>query len=164
VDWQILGDTEYHYDTYFKPRMSSNVIKPVINFDKEFDANCFEHIFLVVTGHVANIDRFLSDPRVPYYNTVKSHQIKFHDPDDPDPDWKVKQCYILLIAVATEMESGVENLWKSGMKRMHITLTQILAGLWQSMKCLSFIPLHHMHGQKKCFSHASSSLMTNAST
>ena len=44
VDWQILGDTEYHYDTDFKPPMSSNVIKPVINFDIEFDAN-FLNIF-----------------------------------------------------------------------------------------------------------------------
>ena len=141
VDWQILGDMEYHYDTDFKPPMSSNVIKPVINFDKEFNAHFFEHIFPSVTGHATIIDKFLSDPRAPYYDTVKSHQIKFHDPHDPDLDWKVKQCYILLIAAVTEMESGVNNLWKSG--------TQILAGSCQSMKCLPFVPLHCMHGQMR---------------
>jgi len=45
--------------------------------------------------------------------------IKFHDPDDDDPDWKVKQCYLLILAAATEREHGVENLWKQGWKKMH---------------------------------------------
>jgi len=39
---------------------------------------------------------------------------KKNDGDSPDPDWKVRQCYMLLIASATEIVSGVENLWKSG--------------------------------------------------
>jgi hypothetical protein len=40
--------------------------------------------------------------------------IKFHDEADADPDWKVKQCYTLVIAAATEIENGISNLWKKG--------------------------------------------------
>ena len=41
-------------------------------------------------------------------------KLKFHDPDNPDPDWKVKQCYTLIIAAACEIVNGVANLWKRG--------------------------------------------------
>jgi hypothetical protein len=38
----------------------------------------------------------------------------FFDEDSQDPDWNVCQCYMLLIASATEIVSGVGKLWKSG--------------------------------------------------
>jgi len=60
------------------------------------------------------MDKFLSDPRASYYDTVLRDKIKFHDEDSAEPDWKVKQCYLLLIASATEIVCGIENLWKSG--------------------------------------------------
>jgi hypothetical protein len=50
----------------------------------------------------------------PIYETVKHNRIVFHDPDDDDLDWRVPQCYTLLIAAASEIENGVENLWKRG--------------------------------------------------
>jgi hypothetical protein len=28
----------------------------------------------------------------------------------------VKQCYVLIIAASTELENGIENLWRIGMK------------------------------------------------
>ena len=40
--------------------------------------------------------------------------IEFHDPDADDPDWRVKRCYTLLIAARSEMEYGMDNLWKRG--------------------------------------------------
>jgi hypothetical protein len=40
--------------------------------------------------------------------------MQFHDSEAEDPDWMVKQCYTLIIAGASEMENGVENLWKKG--------------------------------------------------
>jgi len=55
---------------------------------------------------------------VPFHDTVKLNNIKFHDSNDPGPDWKIKQCYLLLIAGATEMENGIESLWKR-MKKRH---------------------------------------------
>ena len=45
---------------------------------------------------------------------MKDAKIKFHDEEADDPDWKVRVCYTLLIAAASEVEVGVENLWKSG--------------------------------------------------
>ena len=46
--------------------------------------------------------------------TVKNDKIKFHDENAEDPDWIVKQCYLLMLAAATENEVGVDNLWKKG--------------------------------------------------
>jgi hypothetical protein len=40
--------------------------------------------------------------------------IKFHDPEAPDPDWKVKLGYLLMLASTSEADVGVENLWKRG--------------------------------------------------
>jgi hypothetical protein len=41
---------------------------------------------------------------------VKTDKIKFKGPEAEDPDWKVKQASILMIAAALEIENGVENL------------------------------------------------------
>jgi hypothetical protein len=35
-----------------------------------------------------------------------------HDPQASDPDWMVRQCYLLMIALATEVVNGVVNLWR----------------------------------------------------
>jgi hypothetical protein len=32
----------------------------------------------------------------------------------PDPDWKVKQACLLFIAAASEVENGIDDLWKWG--------------------------------------------------
>ena len=37
-----------------------------------------------------------------------------HDPDADDPDWMVKKAYTIMIAAVSEIETGVENLWKRG--------------------------------------------------
>ena len=60
------------------------------------------------------MDEYYSDPKAPFYQTVANDRIKFHDDNDPDPDWIVKQCYLLLLAAAWEGDIGVENLWKKG--------------------------------------------------
>jgi hypothetical protein len=70
----------------------------------DFAQHFFQHVIPV--GH-AKI-------HAPYFETVQYDKIVFHDPDDPDPDWKVKNCYLLLIAAATEVEHGIKNLWKRG--------------------------------------------------
>jgi hypothetical protein len=38
----------------------------------------------------------------------------FQDENAQDPDWKLKQVYVLLIAAASEVENGIENLLKRG--------------------------------------------------
>ena len=60
------------------------------------------------------IDKFLSDSRATYYDTVKKDKIIFYDSSAADPDWMVRQCYLLMIASATEVVNGIDNLWKSG--------------------------------------------------
>ena len=72
----------------------------------------FKYIFPDITGHAKIIDKFFSDERAPFYETVEHKKIKFHDEADVNPDWMVQQCYLLLIAAATETKSGVNNLWK----------------------------------------------------
>jgi len=113
-DQEILGDAEHHEGDDFKQPPSSNVVSPDFDFEKPMIKKFFLHVFLDVTGHAKIIDRYLSDNHAPYYKTVKADKIQFHNEADLDPDWKVKQCYVLLIAAATEMENGIENLWKHG--------------------------------------------------
>jgi len=74
----------------------------------------FSHMFPTVEGMGARLDRYLSDHRAPQHATATQRNIKFHHPTHPDPDWLVKLCFQLLIAGATENETGVENLWRSG--------------------------------------------------
>jgi len=57
--------------------------------------------------HAKIIDEYLSDSRASFHGTVVQDKIRFHDNNDPDPDWMVKQCYLLIIAEATEIFSGV---------------------------------------------------------
>lgn len=60
------------------------------------------------------MDEYNSDARSPYHTTVQKDNIKYYDPDDDDPDWIVKLCYLLLLAAAWEGVVGIENLWKKG--------------------------------------------------
>ena len=60
------------------------------------------------------MDEYHSDRRSQYYSTVRDDKIKFHDGEADDPDWLVKQCYLLMIAASAEVEVGVENLWLRG--------------------------------------------------
>jgi hypothetical protein len=67
-----------------------------------------------VKGHAQLLDEYNSDIRAPYHTTVTLNKYKFVDESADDPDWIVKQCYLLLIAAVTEADVGVENLWKKG--------------------------------------------------
>ena len=44
--------------------------------------------------------------------------IKFNDTEADDPVWRVKHCYTLIIAATSEMECGIENLWKRGISNV----------------------------------------------
>ena len=56
---------------------------------------------------------YYSDIKAPYYSTYQIVE-EFHDEDDNDPYWKVKQAYTLLIAAASEIVVGKANLWRQG--------------------------------------------------
>jgi len=90
IDWEILGDQEYHYDTVFRPPNSLNIISSYFTFESSFQENFFEHVFPSVVGHAKIVDKFLADPKAPYHETLWNHKILFHDDNDDDPDWKVQ--------------------------------------------------------------------------
>jgi hypothetical protein len=60
------------------------------------------------------MDKYLNDPRAKEHVTCINEKMQFHDSEAEDPDWMVRNCYTLIIAGASEMENGVENLWKKG--------------------------------------------------
>jgi len=117
IAWKIHGDTEYvnipfklpekveyKKDLPWNPTVANN------NYNTLF----FDKFFPSIKGHAAIIDKYLSSPECEFHNTVVNDKIVFHDPEAEDPDWRVRVCYTLLIAAASEIEVGVENLWKSG--------------------------------------------------
>jgi hypothetical protein len=81
-DWEILGDQEHHIDTNFTPATSSNIINSSFDFGAHLDQHFFEYIFPSAEGHAAIIDKYLADPRVSYYESIKSHKISFFDYSD----------------------------------------------------------------------------------
>lgn len=113
VTWKILPDTEHITDDPLQMPEEAEFF-PEMDWDLSFEENFFQRFFPDITGHGKILDEYLSDSRASYHDTAVQCRITFHDPSQIDCDWKVKQCYLLLIAAATEVENGVENLWSRG--------------------------------------------------
>jgi hypothetical protein len=116
VIWEILNDNK-HIEAEDDPLHYPDQLhfKKELEFDEnQYDKIFFNDFFPTITGHGLLLDEFHLDVRSPYHRTVQSSSFKFNDPDADDPDWIVKQCYLLLIASVTEADVGVENLWKKG--------------------------------------------------
>jgi hypothetical protein len=60
----------------------------------------FENFFPSLNGIAATMDEHVWDRRYPNRETIVRENIRFNDPTDADPDWKVKQI-VLLIIMAT---------------------------------------------------------------
>jgi hypothetical protein len=116
IIWEILEDNK-HIETEDDPLHYPDQLhfKKELDFDSsEYDSIFFNDFFPSITGHGVLLDEFHSDTRSPYHRTITRSGYKFNDSDADDPDWIVKQCYLLLIASVTEADVGVENLWKKG--------------------------------------------------
>ena len=117
IVWKIHGDEEYvtgceafdNIKANRKPRFKKH-----IDDNKSIGENYFDLMWPELTGSAKIIDKFLSDYRCPCYATVEHDNIRFHDENADDADWKVKQCMLVLIAAAAETEKGLEGLFKSG--------------------------------------------------
>jgi hypothetical protein len=118
VNWKMLGDNEHITEdpliipdsvVHDSPACATE-LTDVTDLNKLF----FDEFFPSVVGHAKIIDKFHADPRSPFHTAVKNDRIAFHDPEADDPDWTVKQACALMIAAASEIENGVENLWKRG--------------------------------------------------
>ena len=90
-------------------------MKKEIDFENNDLADIlFDHFFVDITGHAKLIDEFHADPKSTWYHTVKKEKILFNDELADDPDWIVKQCYLLMLAACAEVGYGVEAFWKNG--------------------------------------------------
>jgi hypothetical protein len=115
VEWKIYGETEYITQLPLQiPNTAPTMISDNIDFRASPITNFFEHVFPDVTGHGKTLDAYLANPRATHHSTYLKLGHTFHDEKAVDPDWLVKQCYTLMIAAVTEVEQGVENLWKRG--------------------------------------------------
>ena len=115
IEWDIVPDTEsVDWDEVDLTGETEWRKKIAVDHKSNLNNIFFEHFFPCVTGHAKLIDEYHSSRNSPYYSTVKNDKIKFHDPDADDPDWKVKKAYTIMIAAVSEIETGVENLWKRG--------------------------------------------------
>ena len=74
----------------------------------------FYNFFPCIKGHAKLIDDYHSSHNSPYYSTVKHDHIEFCNEDTDDPYYLVKIAYTIMIAAVSEVEQGVENLWKRG--------------------------------------------------
>ena len=111
INWDILPDSKHITEDPFE--MPDGVkFKKEIEWEEGFDLNdiFFQHFFPSVEGHAKIIDRFNGNIKSPYYSTVINDNIVFDDVNADDPDWRVKICYTIMIASASEIHNGVENL------------------------------------------------------
>jgi Transposase IS4 len=116
ITWKILKDREYLMaaDDPCKYPPGVHIVKDLDFVDKPMSETFFCDFFPSVEGHAKKLDEFYSDIKAPFHQTVLRDGIKFNRPNDPDPDWIVKNCYLLVLAAVGEVKLGVDNLWKKG--------------------------------------------------
>lgn len=120
IDWEILPDGEdIKDDDHFKELQEALDFGPRLREGLDLRSGShaelfFKRFFPSVVGIGARMDKFYSDHGANGYLTVKARNIKFHDPDAQDPDCKIKQCILLMIAGANEPYNGMSLLWKRG--------------------------------------------------
>ena len=102
IRWDILKDGEeivedmMHHPPTASPFAIDIPWSPSVHKNNYFEI-FFEHFFPPLEGKAAVLDEYLSDERCSAYTYYKHDNIKFHRPDEPDPDYIVSCCYDLLI-------------------------------------------------------------------
>jgi hypothetical protein len=97
IVWRILRDSE-SMDLGMPDMDGTEQFKKDIDLDEDTDLGdvFFSEFFPCIVGHAAIIDDFHGSRRSHYYSKIQNDNIKFHDENAEDPDWKVKQAYLLL--------------------------------------------------------------------
>ena len=72
-----------------------------------------------IKGHAKLIDDYHYFLNSPPYSAVRNDQIEFYDPEGDDPDHLAKIACAMMIAIVSEVEQYVENLWKRGRSNCH---------------------------------------------
>jgi len=118
VEWTILGDDEVVDDMALDAPPKAQYKKDIPWNEKaenmDYNEVFFEHFFPSIKGHAKLIDKYHSSPKSLMSKSVADDNIRFEDETADDPDWKVRVCYTLLIAAASELDNGVDELWKKG--------------------------------------------------
>ena len=115
IEWDISLDTEsVDWDEVDLAGETEWRKKIAVDHKSNLNNVFFENFPPCVAGHSKLIDEYHSSRDSTYHSTAKHDKIKFHDPDADDPDWKVKKARTIMIAAVSEIETGVENLWKRG--------------------------------------------------
>jgi hypothetical protein len=65
-------------------------------------------------GFGQRMDEFFSNEKNKLHLTYARRGIKFYDAAAEDPDWKLKQCVLIMVAAANEPCRGEENFFKQG--------------------------------------------------
>jgi hypothetical protein len=113
IKWKILQDGEYlkASDDPCRYPQGVHILHDIDFVEKGMSVTFFDEFFPSLEGHAEKLDQYYISIDAPYHHTVVKEGIKFHRPDDPDPDWIVKNCYLLLLAAVGEVKLGV---WKKG--------------------------------------------------
>ena len=115
IKWKILQDGEYlkAFDDPCKYPQGVHILHDIEFVKKGMTTTFFDEFFPLLQGHAAKLDEYYII-RAPFHQTVVKEGIVFHQLDDHDPDWIVKNCYLLLLAAVGKVKLGVDNLWKKG--------------------------------------------------
>jgi len=68
-----------------------------IDWDSSAAEVFFESFFPSLSGIAAKMDEYIWDPRYPNREAIVKENIRFNDPTDADPDWRIRQIILLII-------------------------------------------------------------------
>ena len=128
IEWIIHADDEFiddeEHHQFFKRKLHplkydlGYTIEKDQSGEWDYNAIFFDYFFPSFKGHAKRMDEYLSSPKAKYHSTVEQDGIKFYQPDAPwhshDPDQLIRVCYTLMLAAASEVHQGLDNLWRHG--------------------------------------------------
>ena len=108
ITWTILADNEEivedtmqhtdHRISLLKVNIPWHPDKSILDYNKNF----FDHFFPSLKGKSKLMDEYFSNDRCSMLCVIRKDGVKFHHLNNPDPDFLVKVCVTLDIAVALE--------------------------------------------------------------
>jgi len=122
IQWRILPDAEDITGCEFTPLLRESIDEgPTLKEDVAWalqhlpmDEFFLKYVWPDMDGMAARLDQYYQDARAKYYKTVAGRRITFHDANNKDPDWKLKQFVLLTIKGASVHGKGIGEFWLAG--------------------------------------------------
>lgn len=114
VKWKIIEDGGVVTVGTPPAKNTFDVHDTDIDFDQPIKDVFFKYMFANIEGHARLMHDYHSDKRSSNYDTYKDCGFTMMDLTSDDEDSQIKICYLLMAAAATEVERGVDNLFKKG--------------------------------------------------